>query len=80
MNWRRGMFRLWLVASVLWIGLMSVAGYARIIVPWRNGADFISISSDIAQFFAVAFGPVLAVLMIGTMVGWVLSGFRRRPG
>ena len=28
MNWRRGLFRLWLVASVLWIGTVAWEAYA----------------------------------------------------
>jgi|SRR5580700_4849520 hypothetical protein len=29
MNWRRGLLRLWLVASLLWIGFLGWIGYER---------------------------------------------------
>jgi hypothetical protein len=32
MNWQRGLLRLWLVASLLWIGFLSWIGYQRYVV------------------------------------------------
>ena len=31
MNWRRGLLRLWLVASLLWISFVGWAGYQRLV-------------------------------------------------
>jgi len=79
MNWQRGLFRLWLVASVIWVALMSLAAYQKVIIPRLNGASSHPIGTDVAHFFGVALGPVVAVLALGMISGWIISGFRRDP-
>jgi hypothetical protein len=39
MNWRGGMFRIWIVASLVWIGLVSFVAYQKIIVPRLDAAE-----------------------------------------
>jgi hypothetical protein len=39
MNWRAGMFRVWIVASILWIGAASWAAYEKIAVPRQIAAQ-----------------------------------------
>jgi|KBSMisStaDraftv2_1062788.scaffolds.fasta_scaffold4877605_1 hypothetical protein len=77
MNWRRGFFRIWVVLSALWIVFMNLAAYYKFIVPRMNGADVGPISADIPQYLGIVFGPVLFVLVIGAVVTWMLSGFKR---
>ena len=39
MNWRRGLLRLWLIASVFWIIGVSWFGYANVIMPRNKAAS-----------------------------------------
>jgi len=39
MNWRGGMFRIWIVASLIWIGFVSVSAYKAIAVPRHIAAQ-----------------------------------------
>jgi hypothetical protein len=56
---------------------MNLAAYYKFIVPRMNGADVGPISADIPQYLGIVFGPVLFVLVIGAVVTWMLSGFKR---
>jgi hypothetical protein len=38
MSWRRGLFRLWLVVSLLWIGSIAWETYENVFVPRRSAA------------------------------------------
>src|SRR6476619_6095803 len=60
-----------------WIVFMNLAAYYKFIVPRMNGADVGPISADIPQYLGIVFGPVLLVLVIGAVVTWMLSGFKR---
>ena len=70
LDWRRGMFRLWLLVSAAWImswgiylTLSAVAG------PLIRPEDFLSIP-------IVLFGPPLAFLLCGLATRWAIRGFR----
>ena len=39
MNWRAGMFRIWIVASLIWIAIVSFAAYRAIQVPRHIAAQ-----------------------------------------
>lgn len=62
----RGMFRLWLVASVLWISFafLGSSGDSR--------PDAVTILLEIALV------PPGVILIIGLMLGWAFKGFSRR--
>lgn len=60
-NWKRGLFRLWLIASALWI--VGVGGTAAL-----NAAD-----PAIVSLILVA---PLVVLALGLAIGWISAGFR----
>jgi len=38
MNWRTGLFRVWITASVCWVVLTAVLAYQAIIVPQQQAA------------------------------------------
>jgi hypothetical protein len=40
-------------------------------------SDLIPWSSDIIKYSTLAFVPVVAMLVLGLSIGWVLAGFRR---
>jgi hypothetical protein len=122
LNWRRGLLRLWLVASVAWVIGVSWFGYVNVIVPRNKAAsehacfevrrsnpklgnpfdcfegnttpappagfvpdpprrtiafdDLIPLSAY-SNYILIAFLPVIAVLILGLAVVWVVAGFRR---
>jgi len=101
MNWRR---RLWIVASALWIALVTWVEYDGVVRPYQEAArqqkcfetlkanpalgnprsclvggikfdDLIPIDREVAKFAALAFVPILATLVLGLAVAWIVAGF-----
>ena len=69
-NVRRGLFRLWLVLSVLWIGF---------VVIWI-GLNVNDWSDPAALFQVIAFislVPIGFVLALGLAIIWTFRGFQR---
>lgn len=92
MNWRRGLFRFWLTASVLWIvGWPTYVASTCVTFPenlipklyCRTGfGEWLPALSDLglrgyATIVSYDLGPPLAVLLIGVVAAWVISGFQR---
>jgi hypothetical protein len=103
MSWRRGLLRLWLLVSALWVGVVAWIAYYSAVVPRQTAAtcfaareadrnlgnpfdcfdlaspfaDLIPVSSDIIKYGTWAFAPVVATLVLGLSIAWVLAGFRR---
>jgi hypothetical protein len=71
MNLRRGLFRLWIVGSALFVLAVAFLSYGDI-EDWAS----------LARVAAIALGIPLAVLGFGTALVWALSGFdaEREPG
>ena len=69
-NWRRGLFRVWLLMSAAWI--MGWAIYAILQAMsdgFRTLGDFLSIP-------VVFFGPPIALLLFGLAAAWAFRGFK----
>lgn len=66
MNWRRGLFRLWVVASVAWA--VFLVGWMVVDPPTNPRWDRIAIA-------AVALPA--AVWVLGMLIVWVGRGFRK---
>jgi len=83
MNWRRGLFRVWIVLSVAWV---IVIGYAddlpctfgvRLSAPWCAGYGRDPYVWQYAwKVHLLAFGIPIAALVVGAGIGWALNGFR----
>jgi uncharacterized protein YybS (DUF2232 family) len=67
-NWRRGLFRLWVLASAGWImGWVLYSAISNLKEGvWKGAAVKISI---------VLCGPPAALLMLGLIAPWVVKGF-----
>jgi len=84
MNFSRGLFRLWLVASVTWI---LIAGWSNRVdcafgslsAPWCRGYahDPYALGSAL-PIQAIVFGVPILALVIGTALLWVIRGFSTR--
>ena len=69
LNWRRGMFRMWLVLSAAWImGWIIAFLVYGIQGGFRIWSDFLAIP-------ILLFGPPVAALIFGFAVGWAFRGF-----
>jgi hypothetical protein len=71
MNWRRGLFWLWFVVSILWIGLMALTFAIDAIVGPH-------VSNHLMNFVANAFGLPLVALAIGFLVTRAADGRRSK--
>jgi hypothetical protein len=84
-NWKRGLLRLWLLASFLWAGYwiyhlqLSCAFW---FAPWCESpahVDWPNQSMALGLALVLLSGPVLG-LLLGLGVIWAIKGFRSRPG
>jgi hypothetical protein len=70
LNWRRGLFRIWVVFSAAWI-----MGWTIYLIIFGLQGGF----RQFGQVLAVPvtlFGPPIATLLLGLGVRWALQGFR----
>jgi hypothetical protein len=89
MNLRRGLLRLWLVLSILWIAAVCIHAYTEGILPPPSGYTLElkpGQLGDVEVFgrlvlidemhVAWALGPPVAVLIVGAALAWAIAGFR----
>src|SRR5215470_16179586 len=69
-NWRRGMFRVWILMSVAWI--MGWIIYL-ILVGLQGG---FKVTGDVLAVPVLLFGPPVALLLFGFATGWAFRGFK----
>jgi hypothetical protein len=73
-NWRRGLFRVWLVLSIVWIAAVEVVAKVSTgiwIRPWGGKIDLFIAS------LGTLLGPPIVVFLVGLVLVWVSVGFRR---
>jgi len=66
-NWRRGMFRVWILISASWI----MAWILYLVVYGLETGFRIT-----AAIPVLLFGPPIALLVFGTAAGWAFRGFK----
>jgi hypothetical protein len=70
LNWRRGMFRLWLLVSAAWIMGWAIYLILSVIAQaMTSPGDFLAIP-------IVFFGPPVALLLCGLAAAWAVRGFK----
>ncbi len=74
LNWRRGLFRLWLLLSAAW--LMSWTIYLTM-YGVRAGFDG---AGELIAIPILLFGPPIALLLFGLAARWTFRGFRPDQG
>ncbi len=92
MNWERGLFRLWLLVSVLWVAaVIGLASFIEIDLaclfsikpacPFRPGslAGMMTTASGYNYFgWVFTLGPPAGVYLLGRTLLWIGRGFRRQ--
>jgi hypothetical protein len=68
-NWKRGLFRVWLLCAGAWI----MSWVIRVIM---NGLQNGFRASDILVIPILLFGPPIALLIFGVAAGWAFRGFK----
>jgi hypothetical protein len=68
LNWRRGLFRLWILVSAAW--MMGWLIYYAIIYTGGEAKP-----ADLLVLPVVLFGPPIALLLFGIATRWAFRGF-----
>jgi CHASE2 domain-containing sensor protein len=68
LNWRRGLWRLWVLASSAWL-----LGWGVYLSIWaiRSGFE----TGDLLAIPVLLLGPPLALLVFGLATSWAFKGF-----
>jgi hypothetical protein len=69
MNLYGSMFRLWAVASLIWVGFVSIFAYQQI-----SMLRHVPIAAY-ASYATLAFAPVCGTFAILFISGWIVAGF-----
>ena len=73
-NWRRGLFRVWVLMSVAW--LMGWIIY--LIMQGIQGG--LTTTADLLEVLVLLFGPPVALLIFGVAAGRAFRGFKIENG
>jgi hypothetical protein len=69
-NWRRGMFRVWILVSAAWM----MGWIIQFIVYGLQGG--LKYPADAVAIPVLLFGPPIALLLFGFAAGWAFRGFK----
>jgi hypothetical protein len=69
-NWRRGLFRVWLLFSAAWM-----MGWIIYLVMYGLQGGF-KTTGDFLVIPVLLFGPPIALLLFGLAAGWAFRGFK----
>jgi hypothetical protein len=73
-NWRRGLFRVWLLLSAAWLMGWSIF----LIMHGIQGG--LQTTGDFLEIPVLLFGPPIALLLFGVAAGWAFRGFKVENG
>ena len=68
LNWRRGLFRLWILVSAAWMMGWLIYYAAEYAGGDIKGPDFLPLP-------VLLFGPPIALLLLGIATRWAFRGF-----
>lgn len=103
LDFKRGFFRLWIAAALLWIGAVLIIEYRDTAIPslTRSCSELLGFTLDSTgkklgptavaecdqvwreeriKIASVTLGPPFACLLVGLLLAWIVTGFRRREG
>ncbi len=68
-NWRRGLFRVWLLVAIAWI----MAWIVYLLMFGIHGG--FKSASDLLEVPILLFGPPVALYLFGAIARWAFKGF-----
>ena len=68
-NWRRGLFRIWLLLSLGWVMSWSIYLIMYVLQGRFTRSDSLAIT-------VILFGPSVALLLLGVVTRWAFRGFQ----
>lgn len=72
LNWRRGLFRVWLFVTIFWVAFTGAVAIIAII----GVDDGLGISRVVRDGAALVLLPPLVMLSIGASAFWAVRGFK----
>ena len=75
MNWKRGLARLWIAVSLLWIISLSIYSLSDHI---PGLAALQQRQPTILECVAFVIGPPIALFVLGFAVRWIIAGLRQK--
>jgi hypothetical protein len=81
MNWNRGLLRLWIVFSLIWIPTSAICVVDSILTSNRrlnpNFGDLVPLQTfQVLEIVMIAFLPPIAVILGFLVLRWIVRGFR----
>jgi hypothetical protein len=73
-NWRRGLFRVWLLFSAAWL-----MGWIIYLIMFGLHGGF-KTTGDFLVIPVLLLGPPIALLLFGIAAGWAFRGFHAESG
>jgi hypothetical protein len=73
-NWRRGLYRVWVVMSIAWL-----MGWTIFLIMHGIQGN-IRTTGDMLEIPVLLFGPPVALLLFGLAAGWAMRGFKADGG
>jgi hypothetical protein len=74
LNWRRGLFRVWLLCSAAWL-----MGWIIFLIMSGLHGGF-KTTGDLLEIPVLLLGPPIALLLFGLAAGWAFRGFKANSG
>jgi hypothetical protein len=74
LDWSRGLLRLWVVLSALWVAVVA-CGNLFLVIGGEPRSSFQDMPVPVIG--AIAFVPPVLALAFGMAGGWIARGFRR---
>jgi hypothetical protein len=74
LNWRRGLFRVWLLLSAAWL-----MGWIIYLIMYGLHGGF-KTEGDFLEIPVLLIGPPIALLLFGVAAGWAFRGFKAESG
>jgi len=74
LNWRRGLFRVWVLLSAAWL-----MGWMLYLTMYGLRGGF-KTTGDLIVIPVLLFGPPIAMLLFGLAARWALLGFKAEDG
>lgn len=74
MNWKRGLFKVWIIFSILWVGAITWVAYHDLVAPGQAAARGVPVGTVLMIYAGLAIGPVVGTLVLWIVGAWAAAG------